>query len=192
MSRTWNFARRPFRDDRPVYAAAVALFVIGVAFLAANLRLVAEYRRGVADTRAAIAALEARGRRADEKANAAKTALSSYRLSTLAAESRGLTRIAAERKFSWTTLLARLERTLPGQVGVARLQPRFGSAGDIWLDMQLVARGRAAVVPTIQALSKDPAFAEVELRSESAAMDPGAADQFQFQLETRYHPEARR
>lgn len=192
MSRTWNFARRPFRDDRPLYAAAVVLLVVALAFLAANLGLVAEYRREVAGTRAAIAALETRGKRADEKANAAKTALSSYRLSSLAAESRGLTRIAAERKFSWTTLLARLERTLPGQVGVARLQPRFGVPGEIWLDMQLVARGREAVVPTIAALAKDPAFAEVGLKSESAAADPGAADQFEFQLETRYHPEARR
>jgi hypothetical protein len=192
MSRTWNFARRPFRDDRPLYAAAAVLLVIGLAFLAANLRMVAEYRREVAGTRAAIAALEARGQRADEKANAAKTALSSYRLSALAAESRGLTRIAAERKFSWTTLLARLERTLPGQVGVARLQPRFGMPGAIWLDIHLVARGREAVVPTIAALAKDPAFAEVELKSESAALDPGAADQFEFQLQTRYHPEARR
>ena len=192
MSRTWNFARRPFRDDRPVYAAAAALLVIGLAFLAANLRVVAEYRREVADTRGAIAALEARGQRAEEKANAAKTALSSYRLSALAAESRGLTRIAAERKFSWTTLLSRLERTLPGQVGVARLQPRFGAPGEIWLDMHLVARGREAVVPTIAALAKDPAFAEVGLRSESAAADAGAPDQFEFQLETRYHPEVRR
>ena len=192
MSRTWNFARRPFRDDRPMYAAAVVLLVVGLAYLAANLRLVAEYRRNVADTRAAITALEARGQRADEKAKAAKTALSSYRLSALAAESRGLTRIAAERKFSWTTLLARLERTLPGQVGVSRLQPRFGTPGEIWLDIQLVARGREAVVPTIAALAKDPAFAEVELKSESAAADAAAADQFAFQLETRYHPEARR
>lgn len=192
MSRTWNFARRPFRDDRPLYAAALVLLVIGLAFLAANLRLVAEYRREVADTRAAIAALEARGERADEKASAAKTALSSYRLSALAAESRGLTRIAAERKFSWTRLLGRLERTLPGQVGVARLQPRFGDPEKIWLDIQLVARGREAVVPTIAALAKDPAFAEVGLKSESESADPGAADQFEFHLETRYHPEAPR
>lgn len=192
MSRTWNFARRPFRDDRPLYAAAVVLLVIGLAFLAANLGLVAEYRREVADTRAEIAALEARGTRADEKTSTAKRALSSYRLSALAAESRGLTRIAAERRFSWTRLLARLERTLPGQVGVARLQPRFGVPGEIWLDMQLVARGREAVVPTIAALAKDPAFAEVGLKSESAAADPAAPDQFEFQLETRYHPEAGR
>ncbi len=190
MSRTWNFARRPFRDDRPLYAAAVVLLVIGAALLVANLRLIAEYRRGVADTRASIAALEDRGRRADQKANAAKTALSSYRLSALAEESRGLTRIAAERQFSWTRLLARLERTLPGQVGVARLQPRFGLPGEVWLDMQLVARGREAVVPTIAALAKDPVFADVVLRSESAG-EAGAPDPFEFQLETRYHAEER-
>jgi Tfp pilus assembly protein PilN len=189
MSQSWNFARRPFRDDRPLYAAAVVLLVIGAAVLVANLRLVGQYRRGVADTREAIATLEARGQRADEKASAAKKDLSSYRLSTLADESRGLATVAAERKFSWTTLLARLEKTLPGSVGVTRLQPQFDTAGNVSLDMQLVARGREALVPTIAALARDPAFEEIDLKSETIG-EPGSIDPFVFTLTMQYRPEA--
>ena len=191
MSRTWNFASRPFRDNRPVYVATAALFTLGAVVLVLNLRLVGEYRGGVAATRGAIAALEKRGRLADEKANAAKAALSSYRLSALADESRGLARIAAERRFSWTTLLTRLERTLPGQIGVTRLQPQFSATGEVVLDMELIARGREAIVPTIVALSKDPAFQEIELRSETTG-EPGAVDPFVFQLQTKYFAEAGR
>jgi len=191
MSRVFNFARRPFQDDRPIYVASVVLLGIGLALLIANLRLFTEYRRQVADTRAEIEALEERQRRADRKAQAAKSAVSAYKLSTLAEESRGLAKIVAERRFSWTTLLARLEKTLPPEVGLAHLQPRFDSVGEVWLDMQFYAKNREAVVKTIAALAKDPALEGVELRSETAASDPGSPEPFQFSLGARYEPPGR-
>jgi hypothetical protein len=192
MSATWNFARRPFQDDRPAFAAAAVLFLAGAVLLFANVRLFANYRRGVSDVRSEIAALDARQSGADEKARAAKAALSSYRLSSLAEESRELSRLVAERRFSWTTLLARLERTLPGDVGVVRLQPVFGKDGEVVLELQLVARGREAVVPTIAALSKDPAFGGVELKTESSQEGVSSADPFQFQISSRYAAESGR
>jgi Tfp pilus assembly protein PilN len=191
MSRTFNFARRPFQDDRPVYVAAVVLFALGAALLVANLRLFTDFRRQVADTRAEIAALEDRQQRADKKAEAAKAAVSAYKLSALAEESRGLARIVAERRFSWTALLARLERTLPGEVGLAHLQPRFEAEGaEVWLDVQFYARNRESVVKTIAALGKDPAFEGVELKSETMA-EPGSPEPFQFSLGARYEPPSR-
>jgi Tfp pilus assembly protein PilN len=191
MSVTWNFARRPFQDDRPAFAAAAVLFLAGAVLLFANVRLFANYRRGVSDVRAEIAALDARQRNADEKARSAKAALSSYQLSSLAEESRELSRIVAERRFSWTVLLARLERTLPGDVGILRLQPVFDKDGGVALELQLVARGREAVVPTIAALSKDPAFGAVELKTESS-QEGVSADPFQFQISSRYAAESGR
>jgi Tfp pilus assembly protein PilN len=191
MIRSWNFAKRPFQDDRPVYAVVVVLFLSGILLAAANLRLFAEYRRLVADTRADVAALEDRQRRADEKANAARAALASYQLSALADESRGLSRILAERKFSWTTLLSRLERTLPPDVGLSHLTPSFDQNEAVSLTMQLAARNREAVVKTVASLSHDPAFTDIELRSETAA-EGGSPDPIQFHLTCQYDPEARR
>ena len=188
MSRTFNFARRPFHDDRPVYVVTGLLFLAGVVLMVANLRVFTEYRREVADTRAEIAALEDRQKRADGKADAAKAAVSAYTLSALAEESRGLARLVAERRFSWTTLLARLERTLPSEVGLAHLQPRFDKDGEVLLDMQLYARKREAVVQTLAALARDPAFGEVDLKSETSA-EPGMPDPIQFSLSSQYEPD---
>jgi Tfp pilus assembly protein PilN len=187
MSRAFNFARRPFQDDRPVYVATLVLFGIGAALLVANLRLFTEYRRQVADTRTEIAVLEDRQLRADRKMAAAKSAVSEYKLSSLAEESRGLAKIVAERRFSWTTLLTRLERTLPSEVGLAHLQPRFENESEVWLDMQFYAKSREAVVKTIAALAKDPALEGVELKSETAT-EPGSPEPFQFSLGARYEP----
>jgi hypothetical protein len=192
MIRSWNFARRPFQNDRPVYAVAGALFLAGILLAAANLRLFSGYRGLVADTRAEVAALEDRQRRADEKANAAKAALASYQVSALAEESRGLSRLLAERRFSWTTLLARLERTLPPDVGLAQLSPAFDKGEGVMLSMQLAARNREAVVRTVASLSHDPAFTGIELKNENVAVDAGSPDPVQFYLSCQYDPEARR
>jgi hypothetical protein len=193
VSRTWNFARRPFQDDRPIYVLAGALFLAGALLAVANLRLFSEFRRQVADTRADVETLQERQRRADQKTQAARTALSSYKVSALAEESRGLSRILAERRFSWTTLLSRLERTLPPDVGLAQLTPSFeqqGQPGQVTLGMQLSARTREAVVKTVAALSRDPAFTEIELRSETA-LEAGGPDPIQFMLSCQYDPGAR-
>ena len=184
MSAQFNFARRPFRDDRPAYGLAAFLVLVGAVLLTINLRLAADYRRQVADTRAEIAALEAREHGAEEKAQAARSAL--------AEESKGLALIAAERKFSWTALLARLERTLPPDVGLVTLQPTFDLNGHSSLDMQLVTKRRDAIVRTIEALSKNPVFGHVELKSESQQEGAPTAEPIQFALSSRYDPGAAR
>ena len=75
-------------------------------------------------------------------------------------------------------------------MGVVRLQPMFDKDGRVTLDLQLVARNRDAVVPTIAALSKDSAFGAVELRTESSP-EGATADPFLFQLSSRYAPEGK-
>jgi Tfp pilus assembly protein PilN len=188
VARSWNLAKRPFLDDRPGWLAAAVLGLAGVALLVANVRLYAEYRRESADTRAAVAALEARGERADRAVGAARAALASYQLSTLAEESRVLSRLIAERRFSWNALLGRLERTLPSDVGLLRLQPRFDEQGGVWLELQFLTRNPEAASKTIAALARDPAFAEIELRSESTP-EATKGEPFQFMLQSRYFPE---
>jgi len=191
MSRNWNFARRPFHDDRPAYAVAAVLFLAGALLAVANLKLFSEYRRQVADTRADVATLEDRQRLADEKANAAKAALASYQVSALAEESRGLARILAERRFSWTTLLSRLERTLPPDVGLAHLSPSFDKEDQVILSMQLAGRNRETVVKTVASLSHDPAFSNIELRTETSPEGAGP-DPIQFQISCQYAPELKK
>jgi Tfp pilus assembly protein PilN len=190
MAVSWNFARRPFHDDRPAYALAAALGLAGLVLLVANIRLYSDYRREVSDTRAEIAALEQRQARADRAAQTARTALSSYRLSAMAEESQGILRIVAERRFSWTGLLARLERALPPEVGLSSLQPRFDSSGEASVDLSLFAKNRESVVRTLTALSRDPALGHVVLKSESAG-EPGGQDPFRFEIDSRYTPEER-
>jgi Tfp pilus assembly protein PilN len=188
----FNFARRPFRDYRPVYLLAGAALLAGVVLFGVNATLYGEFRRDVADTRDEIAWLEKRQERANAAAEEARAATAKYELSQLAGESRGLLRLVEERRFSWTALLGRLERVLPAEVRLSRLQPRFQGAdeGEILVDIALIGRSPESVVKTLAALSRSPYFLAVDLQSETRPdSTEGQPEGHTFALTAVYEPE---
>ncbi len=180
----FNFASRPFRNERPVLlSAGTALAVAAVLFLI-NVRLYVGYQKSVAGTSQQIEYLQGRKTQALRRSGEARVALDSYRVSNLATESQGLLKIVAERRFSWTTLLARLERVLPAEVRVSRLTPRFD--GEIvHVSMALVGKDAESVVKTIAALARDPVFSEIDLRSEQT-QEQGVPEGRSFDVDARY------
>jgi len=186
MTTSFNFARRPFRDERPVLLTVGILLFFSAVLLFANLRLYAGFQHSVAGTSQQIDYLEKRKATALREAEEARSALNSYKVSSLAAESKGLLRIVGERRFSWTALLTRLERVLPPEVRVARLTPRF-EENAVSVGLGLVGRDADSVVRTITALSRDPAFLVVNLKSESTP-EHGVPEGHSFEVEVRYAP----
>jgi Tfp pilus assembly protein PilN len=107
-------------------------------------------------------------------------------VSSLAAQSKGLLRIVGERRFSWTALLARLERVLPAEVRVTRLTPRFEENG-ITVSLGLVGKDADSVVRTIASLAHDPLFSVINLNSESTP-EQGVPEGHAFEVDVRYSP----
>jgi len=187
----WNFARRPFRDERPVLLSIAIMAVLALVFLAANWQLYRRFSRQVEGTRREIAALEKRREVAARDAEESRRAVEGYRLSSLAEEAGALQTIVQERLFSWLALLARLERTLPSDVRLSRLQPRFDSSESVNLDLAVLGKSSESVVRTIAALSKDPAFHDVELQAE-ATPEKGVPEGYTFTMRVRYVPQETR
>ena len=180
-----DFARRPFRDERPVFLVTAAALLAAAVLFVANVRLYADFHREMDGTNRQIDLLEQRRAKVMRDAEEARGALNSYKVSTLAQESRGLLKVVAERRFSWTGLLARLERTLPAEVRVTRLTPRFDESGEALLGLSLVGKGPDSIVRTLAALSRDPIFGSIELRSE-ASPEHGIPEGYSFELDLRY------
>lgn len=180
-----NFARRPFRDERPVYFAAAVGLLAATVLLFVNVRLYVDFQRQIGGTSAQIDYLEQRQARAAREADAALAALNNYKVSSLARESQGLLRLVGERRFSWTGLLARLERVLPPDVRVARMTPTIDRAGEAYLSLGLVGANAESVVRTIAVLSRDAAFDRVELRSESTP-EQGVPEGHSFEVSLHY------
>jgi Tfp pilus assembly protein PilN len=190
MGNRLNFSRRPFRDERPVFLTAALAGLFATILLVCNVRLYTDFQKEVEGTSRQIALLEQRRQRAVADAEQARSVLKGYSVSTLAQQSRGLKKLIGERRFSWTRLLARLERTLPADVRLARLTPKFDEVGDTVLDLGLVGRSSESVPRTIESLSREPAFGSVELKSE-ASPERGVPEGYSFELSLRYRAQSR-
>jgi len=189
-TRRLDFAQRPFRDERPVFLVAGLAFVAAGFLLTANVRLYRDYHREIEGTGRQIEFLEKRRDRASREAEAARTALNNFKISSLAVESRGLIRIVRERRFSWTGLLARLERVLPPEVRVTRLTPHFEESGETTLSIAMLGKDAESVVRTIAAFARDPAFDSMVLHSESSP-EKGVPEGRSFLMTVRYVPGAK-
>jgi Tfp pilus assembly protein PilN len=186
-ARRLDFAKRPFRDERPVLVVAgLALLAAGL-LLAGNVRQYRDFNREIQGTGLQIEFLEKRRDKASREAEAARAALNNFKVSALAVESSGLIRIVQERRFSWTGLLARLERTLPPDVRVTRLTPRFDGSGETSLSIAMLGKNAESVVHTIAAFSRDPAFDATVLHSESTP-EKGVPEGRSFVMTVRYRP----
>ena len=189
-ARRLDFARRPFRDERPIFmVAGLALLAAGLLF-AGNVRLYRDFNREIRGTGLQIEFLEKRREKASREAEAARTALDNFKVSALAVESRGLIRIVQERRFSWTGLLARLERTLPSEVRVVRLSPHFEENGETTLSIAMLGKDADSVVHTIAAFARDPAFGATVLHSESSP-ERGVPEGRSFLMTVTYRPGAK-
>jgi hypothetical protein len=188
--RRLDFARRPFRDERPVYLVVGLAFVLAAALLAGNVRIYRSFHREMEGTGRQIEFLEKRRSVATRDADESRAALNSFRVSALAQESRGLLRIVGERRFSWTGLLTRLEKTLPPEVRVARLTPQFDETGEATMNIGLLGKDAGSVVRTIAAFARDPAFNSLALHSESTP-EKGVPEGHSFEVTVRYRPGAR-
>lgn len=185
-----DFARRPFRDERPLFLVVILALAISGLLFAANVSLYRDFHREMEGTSRQIDYLEKRRARLARQAEEMRAALNGFQIASLATESQGLVRVVGERRFSWTGLLARLERTLPPEVRVARLTPKFEDSGETSLDLALVGKNPESVVRTLAALARDPAFTSVELKSETTP-EQGVPEGYSFSLLARYRPEGR-
>jgi Tfp pilus assembly protein PilN len=189
-SRRLDFARRPFRDERPVLLVAGLAFLAAGLLLAGNVRLYREFNRDIQGTGLQIDFLQKRRDKATREAEAARAALGNFKVSALAVESGGLIRIVQERRFSWTGLFARLERALPPEVRVTRLTPHFDESGQTKLDIALIGKDADSVVRTIAAFSRDPVFDSMDLHSESS-QEKGVPEGRSFIMTVIYRPGAK-
>jgi Tfp pilus assembly protein PilN len=190
IARRLDFARRPFHDERPVLLVAGLAFLAAGLLFAANVRLYRNFNRDIQGTGLQIEFLQKRRDKATREAEAARAALSNFKVSALAVESGGLIRIVQERRFSWTGLFARLERALPPEVRVTRLTPHFAESGETTLDIALLGKDADSVVRTIAAFSRDPAFDSMVLHSESSP-ERGVPEGRSFVMTVIYRPGAK-
>ncbi len=154
-----NLASRPFRDYRPVYGVVVVMALL-TAFLALNnVDTFLRYRTETKTTRANIDKLEQQIADEQRKADTLSQRLKGVDLKLLASQTEFANAQLAERAFSWSELLDRLERVLPPDVRLQSVTPSFGKDGLVHLSMTCITKTGDGLTATINRFNGDPRFA---------------------------------
>jgi Tfp pilus assembly protein PilN len=154
-----NLASRPFRDYRPVYAVVVAMALL-TAFLALNnVDTFLRYRTETKTTRANIDKLEQQIADEQKQSETLTQRLRGVDLKLLASQTEFANAQLAERAFSWSELLDRLERVLPSDVKLQSVAPSFSKDGLVHLSMTCITKTGDGLTATINRFNGDPHFA---------------------------------
>lgn len=154
-----NLAARPYRDYRPLYAVVVTLSVL-IAFLALkNIETYFEYVNATRSTRANIAKLDAQAAQERRRSEVLRNQLGTIDVGSLNRQARFVNARLAERTFSWSELLDRLEDVLADDVRIKSISPRIRDDGWVHLNLSCESKSTNGMIETINALHERPHFA---------------------------------
>ena len=179
-----NLASRPYRDYRPVYAVVVVASLIIAFMMLTNFDTWYRYQRDTKNTRADIAKYETQIEQEQKKAELANEQIKTIDLVSLGKQSKFVNAQLAERAFSWSELLDRLEATMPNDVRILSVAPSFGDDGNVHLNLNCEAKSTDGMTNTINRFNRSPHFASPFPNSEAISPSGG----FSFTLGVDYKP----
>jgi hypothetical protein len=154
-----NLASRPFRDYRPIYAVVVVTSLLIAFLMLNNVDTYYRYVRDTRKTRDEIASIESQTRQEHRRAEVATKVISTIDLTSLSKETKFVNAQLAERAFSWSELLDRLEVVLPANTRIMSVAPSFADNGLVHLSLQCEGKTAASMVNMLARLQRDPHFA---------------------------------
>jgi hypothetical protein len=179
-----NLAARPYRDTRPftIVVVVAATIIAGMTYLNAVTFL--RYRYETRTTTAKIASTQAQTQQEQHRAELAVDRLKHVDVTLLATQTEFANAQLAERAFSWSELLDRLEHVLPNDVRIGGVAPQFGKNGLIHLSLACETKTGQGMVNTINRFNSDPHFSHAFPTTESHVGD----NAWKFSVGVDYKP----
>jgi hypothetical protein len=178
-----NLASRPYRDYRPVYAVVVVVSILIAFMLLNNIETGYRYARETRTTRDKITHIEQQTEAENHRAVDTAQRLRGVNVKVLAEQAQFVNARLAERAFSWSELLDRLERIIPDDVRIESISPSFSKDGMVHLALQATAKNSQGMVHTLDQLNRDNRFANAFPTSESKT-----AEGYHFGVMVDYRP----
>ena len=178
-----NLAASPYRDYRPLYAVVVVVSVVIAFLMLNNIDTYYRYVRETRTTRDEIAKIESQVAAERKRAEAAAAQTRTVDVTTLGKQTRFINAQLAERAFSWSELLDRLEDVMPRDVRIMSIAPSFDESGMVHLTIMCEAKSTNSMIDTVDRFNADPRFANAFPRSED-----NTGTNFRFGLDVDYKP----
>lgn len=153
-----NLASRPFRDYRPLYAVVVVTSIVIAFLMLNNIDTYVRYVRDTKKTREEIASIQAQIQQERRLTDAATRQISTIDLVSLSKETKFVNSQLAQRAFSWSELLDRLELVIPANTRVTSVSPAPTENGLVHLTLQCEGKSPDAMLNTIARFQRDSHF----------------------------------
>ncbi len=163
-----NLASQPFRRDRAMVAASIAVSVLLVATLGALVSLVLLDRAQLADVRSDLNRLNRQIRTVNAEQAKLDAVLRRPENTEVLERSVLLNQILYRKGISWTKILEDLGATVPYSVQIINIRPFVNKDNKITLDMQVAAQTEGAIIDFLKALESSSLFEEASAPTQMA------------------------
>ena len=151
-----NLASQPFRRDRAMLAASIAVTLLLAGTLVALISLAMADRTQMADVRADISRLNARIRAVNTEQGRLDTVLRKAENAEVLERSVFLNELLVRKGISWTRIFADLEKVLPHNVRIVQIHPSVDAQNRIMLDMQVASDSPEPVIELMRKMAQPP------------------------------------
>jgi Tfp pilus assembly protein PilN len=163
-----NLASQPFRRDRAMVAASIAVSLLLVATLGALISLILLDRSQTAEVRTDLDRLTRETRKVSTEQAKLDAVLRRPENTEVLERSVLVNQILYRKGISWTKILEDLGTTLPYNVQVMNIRPFVNKDNRITLDMQVAAQTQGAIIEFLKALESSPLFQEASAPASQA------------------------
>jgi Tfp pilus assembly protein PilN len=160
-----NLASQPYRRDRAIIAASVAVSVLLVFTLGILILLIVQDRAQLADVRADVNHLNQQTRIVNAQQAQLDTVLRQPENAEVIERSVFLNSLLVRKGISWTRVFADLEKTLPYSVKLMQVRPTVDSQNHVRLDMTVGANEPGPLIEMFKAFKESPLFGDAEMQS---------------------------
>ncbi|MCC7175484.1 MAG: hypothetical protein IT159_09840 [Bryobacterales bacterium] len=160
-----NLASEPFRRDRPMVAASVAVGLVLAGMLAMLISLAVMERGAAAETRQDIAVLNKRL----AALNAEQAQLESSLRQPENAEALGkvafINSLLYRKGISWTRIFTDLEGVMPYNVRLISIRPQVDARNKVLLDMMIGTQSPLPAIEMLKRMEGSPLFGSTEVHT---------------------------
>ena len=179
-----NLASQPFRRDRAMLAASIAVSLLLVGTLGALISLIVLDRSQLAETRRDIARLNAQVRRAAAEQAQLDAVLRKPDNAEVLERSVFLNALLYRKGISWTRIFADLEKTVPHNVRIVSIRPFMNAQNQVTLDMNVGSESPEPIIDLLKALETSPLFGSAYLHN---SQPPSQADPlYRYRVSVNY------
>lgn len=154
-----NLASEPFRRDRPILAASIAVGVLLAGMLAMLSYLVWSERVRLAETRAVVDQLSRDAAAVTAELSRLDSTLREPRNAEVMQRALMLNTLLERKGISWTGIFGDLEKVMPFNVRLIQVRlPQINARNEVLLDMIVGAQQPEAVLEFLKRLEGSPLF----------------------------------